>query len=123
MSFREFVASHTGRHFFDSFREFVVAFKTYVQQLTLQNKIVAAHQQAVARQRYDDPVVNQAVADAFEREVNAVDEQTPDSMPCMRCEETCSSEVSVMVGWRGAVSLLCVKCAIEIGVVDASTTN
>jgi hypothetical protein len=97
---KEFIASHTGRQFFDSFREFVGAFKTYVQQLTLQNQVVAE----------------------FQTEIDAVDANMPDSMPCAGCGEICLSSISVMLGWRGAVSLVCVKCAKEKGLIDADDT-
>lgn len=126
MSFKEFVASHTGRQFFDAFREFVGVFKTYVQQLTLQNQIVAAHQQAVGaeyQRQVDEANVSQAVMEAFQAEADAVDANTPESMPCMCCQEPCSSETNILVGWRGAVSLICVACAREKGIIDDSNAN
>jgi hypothetical protein len=126
MSFKDFVASHTGRQFFDAFREFVGVFKTYVQQLTIQNQIVEAHQRAMGaeyQRQVDEANISQAVMEAFQAEAAAIDANTPENLPCMCCQEICSSATNILMGWRGAVSLICVACAREKGLIDDSSTN
>lgn len=116
MTFKEFVASHTGRHFFDSFREFVATFKTYVEHLRTLNERMAEYKERI-----------QAATQQQGCQGNCNHDEAPtSSMPaaamnvegdCIKCGKTCTTGTSVVLGYQGHVRLLCDPCATEMGVL------
>jgi hypothetical protein len=100
MSFKDFIASHTGRRFFDSFQEYVGLFKELIEQLTSLNQNLelanSAQQAAMA-----------AVA------VAAV----PEAMPCISCQEMVAMEDAVGITFRGETALLCANCAKQKDII------
>ena len=93
MSFKDFIASHTGRRFFDGFQEYVGLFKELIEQLTSLNQnleLANATQQAA---------------------MDAVAIAVPEAMPCIACQEVVTMEDAVGITFRGETALLCADCA------------
>jgi len=93
MSFKDFIASHTGRRFFDAFNRGVDLFQELIEQLTSLNQ-------------------NLDLANAAQHAaMNAVAIAVPEAMPCIACQEVVTMEDAVGITFRGETALLCADCA------------
>lgn len=113
MTFKEFIASHTGRHFFDSFREFVASFKTYVEHLSAHNAQLAERKKA-----YEE-----AVEKAKQQQQQATIDTTQLEGECVGCGKVCQAMNSVVLGYKGTVRLMCDPCATEKGILKDDVTR
>lgn len=100
MSFKDFIASHTGRRFFDGFAKYVELFQEGIAQLTALNQNL---ERANAAQHEAMSAVT----------LGAV----PSSMPCIGCQEVVSMEDAVGITFRGETALLCADCAKEKDII------
>lgn len=95
MSFKEFVQSHTGRRFFDSFGRYIDLFEKFVEVLAQMNNTMAAAQAAQ------------------QSALESVTPMIPAIMPCIECEELVPVETSIALTYQGTTAVMCVDCAKE----------
>jgi hypothetical protein len=117
MSFKEFVASHTGRRFFDTFQDFVAGLQEGVVQLTALVQTMRSannvQEQALARMQACIPHM------PSNDDIKVI----PDEALCVSCGQSTVTAVSLTILFQGTACVMCMDCAQKKEVLNGPNLN
>jgi hypothetical protein len=108
MSFKDFVASHTGRYFFEQFGSFTKSIAGLVEEIAKLRALL--EMQCASQQRTE-----------LAEEMPII--PVPEAMPCIVCNEVVPTGASIAMLYRGVPALLCKTCAEKKGLIIDVPTN